>query len=127
MYPRAALASPVCKVISGILAISLLLWLCYELIIDTIEIELLERPFRKQPHGVGFVERAKVEAFDRYNARRSAVQEFCDAHMGIDDELVEVNTDPKWKQDLWFDNQNHLLYCQISKVSSSTWVAHLLK
>ncbi len=73
------------------------------------------------------VERVKSLAYDIYYPRQRRVQEYCNNHIGIDDELTEVNTDPKWLRDLWFDNLDHLLYCQLSKVGSSTWVAHLLK
>ena len=41
--------------------------------------------------------------------------------------LLKVNADPKWKTALSFDYENNLIYCGISKVSSTTWTTNLMK
>jgi hypothetical protein len=113
------------KALVAFVTVSLSIWLLYDYLIKAIE----ARALQLGPTVISLtkVEQVKLMAFDFYYPRQSKIQKYCQQHMGLDDELTEVNTDPKWRQELWFDNQNHLLYCQISKVSSSTWVAHLLK
>ena len=58
--------------------------------------------------------------------RKQRIKDYCNQHMG-DDALRQVNSDIKWKEELWFDYNYKFLYCQISKASSSTWVDILLK
>ena len=70
----------------------------------------------------------KLLAQNRYIKRRTLIQDFCEHNMNNDFyELIEVNQDPKWNDDLWFDTEHQLLYCQISKVGSVTWVDHLMQ
>ena len=67
------------------------------------------------------LEQVKFVAHVKFNERRKRIQDYCDKN-AEDIELQEVNNDIKWNQDLWFDYKQKLIFCQISKVSSSTWV-----
>ena len=71
------------------------------------------------------LEQVKFVAHDKFNERRKLIQDYCDKN-AEDIELQEVNNDIKWNQDLWFDYKQKLIFCQISKVSSSTWVQSLM-
>ena len=71
------------------------------------------------------LEQVKFVAHDKFNERRKLIQDYCDKN-SEDIELQEVNNDIKWNQDLWFDYKQKLIFCQISKVSSSTWVQSLM-
>ena len=71
------------------------------------------------------LEQVKFVAHDKFNERRKRIQDYCDKN-SEDLELQEVNNDIKWNQDLWFDYKQKLIFCQISKVSSSTWVQSLM-
>ena len=62
----------------------------------------------------------------RYKDRIDSVREQCSLNR-YTPEVQEVNNDTKWNTDLWFDYDNQLLFCQISKISSSTWVKHLMR
>ena len=67
------------------------------------------------------LEQVKFVAHDKFNERRKRIQDYCDTN-SEDIELQEVNNDIKWNNDLWFVYKQKLIFCQISKVSSSTWV-----
>ena len=71
------------------------------------------------------LEQVKFVAHDKFNERRKRIQDYCDKN-SEDIELQEVNNDIKWNKDLWFDYKQKLIFCQISKVSSSTWVQSLM-
>ena len=71
------------------------------------------------------LEQVKFVAHDKFNERRKRIQDYCDKN-SEDIELQEVNNDIKWNTDLWFDYKQKLIFCQISKVSSSTWVQSLM-
>ena len=71
------------------------------------------------------LEQVKFVAHDKFSERRKRIQDYCDKN-SEDMELQEVNNDIKWNQDLWFDYKQKLIFCQISKVSSSTWVQSLM-
>ena len=71
------------------------------------------------------LEQVKFVAHDKFNERRKLIQDYCDKN-SEDVELQEVNNDIKWNNDLWFDYKQKLIFCQISKVSSSTWVQSLM-
>ena len=71
------------------------------------------------------LEQVKFVAHDKFNERRKRIQDYCDKN-SEDIELQEVNNDIKWNQDLWFDYKQKLIFCQISKVSSTTWVQSLM-
>ena len=58
--------------------------------------------------------------------RKLRIKQYCNRHKH-DVQLKEVNTDSKWNEDLWFDYKYGFLYCQISKVGSSTWVDVMLQ
>ena len=68
----------------------------------------------------------KLDLPNRLIKRKQHIKDYCIQHIG-DDELRQVNSDTKWKEELWFDYNYKFLYCQISKASSSTWVDILLK
>lgn len=67
----------------------------------------------------------KKVAHHQYKNSINRVRNYCQKHAN-DPQLQEVNGDSKWNKDLWFDYKHQLLYCQISKVSSSTWTTHLM-
>ena len=70
------------------------------------------------------VNRIKTLASIKYRERRSKIQDQCKKG---DMNLLKVNADPKWKTALSFDYENNLIYCGISKVSSTTWTTNLMK
>ena len=67
----------------------------------------------------------KTQAAFRYQDRRENIRKFCQAQNSV--ELEVINEDPKWKQQLFFDYKHGLMYCGISKVSSTTWVTNLMQ
>ena len=71
------------------------------------------------PHSV------KSLAHLRFQHRRDLIKSYCRNNQNSS-ELLTVNHDQKWNQDLWFDYKNQLLFCQINKISSSTWVTNLM-
>lgn len=75
---------------------------------------------------LSYMEQTKISAHQRYQEKRHRISEYCERNQD-EPELAHVNSDLKWTKDLWYDYENHLIFCQISKVSSSTWVSHLLK
>ena len=66
----------------------------------------------------------KTLASIKYHERRSKIQDQCKKG---NVNLLKVNADPKWKTALYFDYENNLIYCGISKVSSTTWTTNLMK
>ena len=66
----------------------------------------------------------KSFAFAEYHKRQSRIQYHC--HKG-DPKLLKLNEDSKWKKRLFFDYEHSLIFCGISKVSSTTWTTNLLK
>ena len=70
------------------------------------------------------IHRIKTLASIKYRERRSKIQEQCKKG---NDNLLKLNADPKWKTALSFDYENNLIYCGISKVSSTTWTTNLMK
>ena len=66
----------------------------------------------------------KTLAYIKYRERRLKIQDQCKKG---DVNLLEVNADPKWKTDLFFDYENNLIFCGINKVSSTTWTTNLMK
>ena len=71
------------------------------------------------------LEQIKFAAHEKFKDRRKLIQDYCDKN-SHDKELQEVNNDDKWNKDLWFDYKHKLLFCQISKISSSTWISSLM-
>ena len=67
----------------------------------------------------------KSLAHYQFQNRRNLISEYCQLNQNSS-ELHQVNQDLKWNKDLWFDYKNQLLFCQISKISSSTWVTNLM-
>ena len=67
----------------------------------------------------------KFLAHKKFKDRRKLIQNYCDKN-AQEKELQEVNNDNKWNKDLWFDYRNKLLFCQISKISSNTWISNLM-
>ena len=67
----------------------------------------------------------KSLAHYQFQNRRNLISDYCQLHQNSS-ELHQVNQDLKWNKDLWFDYKNQLLFCQISKISSSTWVTNLM-
>ena len=79
-------------------------------------------------HPVGHkneLNQAKSLVHLRFQQNRDPIKMYCQNNQNSS-ELKEVNYNKKWNQDLWFDYNNQLLFCQISKISSSTWVTNLL-
>ena len=67
----------------------------------------------------------EIYNFDhRFQQRRGLITNYCNTNYN-DSDLNSVNQDSKWNQDLYFEYQYKLLYCQISKIGSSTWINHL--
>ena len=71
------------------------------------------------------LEKVKYVAHERFKDRRKLIKDYCDKYSD-DKELLKVNNDMKWNQDLWFDYKYKLLFCQISKISSTTWISSLM-
>jgi len=69
--------------------------------------------------------RVKSLAHYQFQNRRNLISDYCQLNQNSS-ELHQVNQDLKWNKDLWFDYKNQLLFCQISKISSSTWVTNLM-
>ena len=69
--------------------------------------------------------RVKPLAHYQFQNRRNLISDYCQLNQNSS-ELHQVNQDLKWNKDLWFDYKNQLLFCQISKISSSTWVTNLM-
>lgn len=72
------------------------------------------------------IQQVKAVARHRYLQRINRVRNYCLHHQN-DSILQEINGHSKWNQDLWYDYKHQLLYCQINKVGSSTWMNHLFK
>ena len=53
--------------------------------------------------------------------RRQIIKDYCNEQEN-DKVLKQVNKNPRWRKDLWFDYKYHFLYCDIAKVSSSSWL-----
>ena len=73
------------------------------------------------------VVKIKTLAHFKYLKQRKIVREYCQKYLNHSSDLLEVNLDPKWKGKLWFDYKYNFLYCDINKVSSTTWVKTLLR
>ena len=73
------------------------------------------------------VVKIKTMAHFKYSKRRTKIQEYCQKYLNQSSDLLEVNLNPKWKGELWFDYEYNYLFCQISKVSSTTWVRTFLR
>ena len=67
----------------------------------------------------------KYLAHYQFQNRRNLISDYCQLNQNSS-ELHHVNQDLKWNKDLWFDYKNQLLFCLISKISSSTWVTNLM-
>ena len=72
------------------------------------------------------VKTVKALAHHRFQQNREIVAKYCKANQG-DPDLITINQDPKWNKDLYFEYKYKMLYCQISKIGSSTWIDHLTK
>ena len=72
------------------------------------------------------LEEVKSESHRIFNESRTRIHQYCKKYEN-DTILKEVNEDSKWNEDLWFDYEYELLFCQISKVSSSTWITSLMR
>ena len=70
------------------------------------------------------VSHIKTLAFTEYHKRQSRIQYHC--RKG-DPKLLKLNEDSKWKKSLFFDYEHSLIFCGISKVSSTTWTTNLLR
>ena len=68
---------------------------------------------------------AKSLAHLRFQKRRDLIKTYCQNNQNSS-QLHKVNYNQKWNEDLWFDYKNQLIFCQISKISSSTWVTNLM-
>ena len=68
----------------------------------------------------------KSLAHHQFQQRRDLIKTYCQNNQNSS-ELKIVNQDTNWNKDLWFDYKNQLIFCQISKISSSTWVTNLMK
>ena len=79
-----------------------------------------------QPTKINLAKMAKVAAREKFQDRRKMIAQYC-ATNKKDKALTDVNRDPKWNEELWYDYKNYLLFCQISKVSSTTWINHLMR
>ena len=65
----------------------------------------------------------KTLAFTKYFKIQSRIQHHCEKDL----KFFKVNEYSKWKKDLFFDYEHSLIFCGISKVSSTTWTTNLLK
>ena len=84
--------------------------------------------FNKNDTENSAVTHIKTLASYKYHDRRMLIQEQCHKkEVDVNTNLVKVNSDPKWKTSLFFDYDHHLIYCGISKVSSTTWTTNLMK
>ena len=81
---------------------------------------------RLKAKNVSIIKHVKTLAQYRFKERRSAVARYCKLNENEED-LINVNQDPKWNQDLYFEYEYKMLYCQVSKVSGTTWLTHLSK
>ena len=72
------------------------------------------------------IHEVKSLAHDQFQQRRDLIKTYCQNNQNSS-ELEIVNQDTNWNKDLWFDYKNQLIFCQISKISSSTWVTNLMK
>ena len=72
------------------------------------------------------LEEVKSESHRIFNESRTRIHQYCKKYEN-DTILKEVNEDSKWNKDLWFDYEYRLIFCQISKVSSSTWITSLMR
>lgn len=75
-------------------------------------------------NGVKSVVKIKSMAAIRYQERRAKIKDICDSNSQI---FLPVHLDEKWKTALYFDYDHSLLYCGVSKVSSTTWNTNLMK
>lgn len=75
-------------------------------------------------YGQKSVEEIKALASVKYQERREKIKHICDTNPQI---FLPVHLDEKWKQALYFDYEHTLLYCGVSKVSSTTWNTNLMK
>ena len=72
------------------------------------------------------IHEVKSLAHHQFQQRRDLIKTYCQNNQNSS-ELEKVNRDTNWNKDLWFDYKNQLIFCQISKISSSTWVTNLMK
>ena len=83
--------------------------------------------YTKNDNENNIVSHIKTLASYKYRDRRMLIQEQCQKKEVDILNLLKVNSDPKWKTSLFFDYDHHLIYCGISKVSSTTWTTNLMK
>ena len=94
--------------------------------IEEIQIQMVQK--RVPPPTIkSEVVKIKTLAHFKYSKRRNIIREYCQKYLNKSSDLLEVNLDPKWKGELWFDYKYNFLYCDINKVSSTTWVKTLLR
>ena len=81
-----------------------------------------------QPVEPSRANKTKALAKVKYKDRRALIKRYCEKHKS-DFRLRFVNdpNDPKWKKGLFYDYEHQLLFCGISKVSSTTWVTNLMQ
>ena len=72
------------------------------------------------------IHEVKSLAHHQFQQRRDLIKKYCQNNQNSS-ELEIVNQNTNWNKDLWFDYKNQLIFCQISKISSSTWVTNLMK
>ena len=90
------------------------------------EIQMVQKPV-PPPTIKSDVVKIKTLAHFKYSKRRNIIREYCQKYLNKSSDLLEVNLDPKWRSELWFDYEYNYLFCQISKVSSTTWVRTFLR
>ena len=75
---------------------------------------------------VSIIKHVKSLAQYRFKERRSTIAKYCKLNQN-EDNLFNVNQDPRWNQELYFEYQHKILYCQVSKAGTTTWLTHLSK
>ena len=73
------------------------------------------------------VKHVKALAHHRFQQNKELISKYCKLNMNIDPDLKSINEDSKWNQELYYEYKSKLMYCQISKISSTTWINHLAK
>ena len=70
------------------------------------------------------ISKIKALAAVKYDERRTLIKAQCEKnHTG----LGHVTNNAKWRTTLFYDYAHQLLFCGVSKVSSTTWVTHLMR
>ena len=72
-------------------------------------------------HPITAISKIKALTAVKYDKRRTLIKAQCENGLG------HVTNNTKWKTDLFYDYAHQLLFCGVMKVSSTTWVTHLMR